>query len=137
VCLNPAELYSSGRLGGHPDDTGEKCVMSGHKAPPWDERSTREAVPSRSGGICEFCGLQRATELHHRKNRSQGGEWSPANCLHLCAKCHRKVTVNPDWARSLGLSVKSTEDPEKVPVTRNDLTGFQPTSMVTRKGGRR
>jgi hypothetical protein len=42
VCLNPAVVYADGRMGAHRNDIGEKCMMTGRKAP-WDERSTREA----------------------------------------------------------------------------------------------
>lgn len=87
----------------------------------WTESLTRPAVSARSGGVCEACSMQRATDKHHRINASQGGQWNPANILDLCRLCHHRVTVNPAWAKSVGLSVEpSTDgrptDPAMVPV---------------------
>jgi hypothetical protein len=132
VCSEPAELLAGNRLGKHLDGIGQKCMMTGRTAVPWDERSTRAAVPSRSGNICEFCQKQRAREMHHRVSRGVGGPWCPANILHLCNGCHGDATRNPTWARGMGLIVKSTDgDPGEIPVTREDGTQFQPTNEVT------
>lgn len=79
------------------------------------ERDARAVVWARSGGICEACGHELATDMHHRKNRSQGGQWSPDNLLHLCRREHQMVTVNPGLARGRGWSVLSTDDPARVP----------------------
>lgn len=70
----------------------------------WTEYYTRPAVQARSGGWCEYCGAK-ATEMHHRINRSQGGGWHPSNIVHLCSNCHRKATHYPLWAKAVGLSV--------------------------------
>lgn len=84
----------------------------------WTERTTRPAVSARSGGICENCGKQRATDKHHRLNASRGGKWHPANILDLCRLCHHRVTVNPSWAESRGLSLPTSlvYSPAAVPV---------------------
>ena len=137
LCDGSVTVFADGRMARHRTSTGERCALSQRVAPPWDERNTREAVPGRSGGRCEWCKRRRATEMHHRKNRSQGGEWNPANILHLCNECHRRCTLNRSWGRALGLVVPQYENPETVPVVCEDLTTFQPTSMVTRKRGRR
>lgn len=71
----------------------------------WNETLTRAAVKARSGGRCEWCGLE-ATDMHHRVNKSQGGWWSPANIVHLCRACHKTVTEFPKWAKAVGLSVE-------------------------------
>lgn len=64
------------------------------------EAAARKAVAERSGGDCEvrlfgIC-LGRATNWHHRQNRSQQGKWSPANGLHVCGSgttgCHGALT---------------------------------------------
>lgn len=78
----------------------------------WTERKTRVAVRARSGGVCERCDKSRATDMHHRKNRSQSGKWHPANILHLCALCHVEITAEPDYSRENGWSVLSSQDPE-------------------------
>lgn len=61
----------------------------------------RRFVYARSGGQCEVrilgvC-LGRATNWHHRINRSQGGLWLPSNGLHVCGSgthgCHGALTV--------------------------------------------
>lgn len=64
------------------------------------EKFTTDAVKARSGGDCEvrmfgIC-LGRATNRHHRKNRSQGGRWDPTQILHVCGSgstgCHGALT---------------------------------------------
>lgn len=80
------------------------------------ERNGRKVTRSRSGGICEIDGNNTAAECHHRKNRSQGGTWSPANLLDLCTECHQRATVNPALARERGWSVLSTDDPAEMSV---------------------
>lgn len=132
VCDNEANLQRDGSVGSHKDGTGAKCVMVGRRPAPWDERSTRVAVTNRSGGICEWCQKRRATEKHHRVSCGTGGLWTPAGIIDLCNPCHREATEHPNWAKPLGLIVKSGKDPEKVPVIREDSTVFQPTSLVTR-----
>lgn len=79
------------------------------------ERVAREVVRHRSGGVCEVCGAARATDWHHRKNRSQGGRWCPANGMDLCRGCHHEITVNPEWAYAQGYMVRSTVDPAAMP----------------------
>lgn len=108
--------------------TGRKvfCPMSGKTPFVWDERSTRQAVPNRSDGRCEFCCAARATNMHHRKKVSQGGLWTPSNILHVCGSgttgCHGYFEEHPRIAYRLGVSVKRDQKPELVPVqTANGL----------------
>lgn len=81
-----------------------------------------KVVKERSKGICECCGNSLGTNMHHRKNRSQGGLWSPDNLLHLCgsgtAGCHGYITEHPAESYAHGWSVKSGNGmvPEKIPV---------------------
>ena len=93
--------------------------MSGKEPFIWDERSTREAVCNRSGGRCEICG-EIATNMHHRKKRSQGGQWSPANVLHLCGTgttgCHGYFENHPKVAYLLGVSIRRNQNPANVAV---------------------
>lgn len=76
-----------------------------------NELDGRRSVRERSSGICEICGAARATEVHHRKNRSQGGTWRPANLLHVCRVCHQWVTEHPTAAVAAGFSVRAADDP--------------------------
>ncbi len=46
---------------------------------------------------------QRATEIHHYRGRLKNLLTDTTYFIGLCAKCHRKVHDNPDWARSVGL----------------------------------
>lgn len=87
------------------------------------ESAGRRIVRERSGGLCELalpdlC-MGRAAGAHHRKNRSQGGTWSPSNLLDACGSgttgCHGWVTTNPTKANELGLALKSYQDPLEVP----------------------
>lgn len=83
-------------------------------------QAQREQLLERSGGICEKCGQARATNWHHRKNASQGGEASLSNALHLCGSgttgCHGWITGNPGGANPYGWSVRSWQNPLDEPV---------------------
>lgn len=76
----------------------------------------------RSGGVCERCGVAPATNWHHRKNRSQGGDDTLPNALHLCGSgttgCHGYVTEHPADSYDKGWSVRRAFDPADVPVYR-------------------
>lgn len=76
------------------------------------------ALKRRSGGICEGCGLEKATEAHHRQYRSRGGSDDLANALHLCGSgnhtgCHGIAHTAVGEAR--GWSIRSGYDPAEVP----------------------
>ena len=70
----------------------------------------RELVAARSDGDCEVAipGVcqGRATTVHHRRKRSQGGGWGAANLLALCGSgttgCHGWVEANPKASREWG-----------------------------------
>ncbi len=97
----------------------------GHKKPilfdGWTECKTRIAVRQRSNEVCERCDQARATDMHHRKNRSQSGRWHPANIMHICALCHVEITAEPELARENGWSMLSTHNPADVPVLRRGI----------------
>lgn len=80
------------------------------------ETEARRLVRQRSGGVCERCGAARATDWHHRKNRSQGGGWSAANGLHLCRSCHLMITDTRTAFYNHGWLVKSWDDETTIPV---------------------
>lgn len=81
-----------------------------------NELEGRRIVYERSSHVCEVCGERRATEWHHRRNRSQGGTWDPSNGLHVCSGCHHRITVNPAEAHEEGWTVKSWESWRDKPV---------------------
>lgn len=72
-------------------------------------RKAKTVVRARSGGRCEAsawphrCTIY-ATDYHHVKPRSRGGEHSARNLLHLCANAHDDVHANPDAARKAGFT---------------------------------
>lgn len=79
-----------------------------------NESAARPLLRERSNGLCEACGQARATDAHHRRNRSQGGTWELPNLLHLCRACHVFVTEHPEAGRTTGWVVWGFEDPGEV-----------------------
>jgi len=51
----------------------------------------KEIVENRSQGVCELCLSRAARQKHHKKLKSQGGLDFPANIIHLCVKCHKRL----------------------------------------------
>lgn len=83
-----------------------------------NETKCRSIVRERSGGLCEICSTP-GVQMHHRRNRSQGGSWTPQNIMHLCVGCHGRVTLHPSWATENGYTIQGRLDgdaPETVPV---------------------
>jgi hypothetical protein len=76
-----------------------------------NENTARRIVRERAEGRCEICWTAIGTDMHHRKNRSQGGVWSPENLMLLCHTDHMWITVNPRMAREQGWAVPSHADP--------------------------
>lgn len=99
-----------------------------HKGPilfeGWTECKTRIVVRERSNGVCERCDRARATDMHHRKNRSQGGLWHPANIVHLCALCHVEITAEPEASIQSGFTVRQSHDPKARRVFRREQWVF-------------
>jgi hypothetical protein len=79
------------------------------------ERHARKAVKARSNGRCELGPDHPATDMHHRRNRSQGGLWTPENLLHICRGHHQHITTHPQAAIEQGWTVPSHRDPADVP----------------------
>lgn len=81
--------------------------------------AAKRAIRKRSGGVCEGCAQDEATEYHHRKFKSRGGYGTVANGLHLCGwgnhtGCHGKAhsaEPPPGWA------LNSWDDPLLVKVS--------------------
>lgn len=75
----------------------------------------RAEVEERSGGRCEMPTLavrcpMRATHMHHRKMRSQGGDHSAANLLHLCGFHHDYIHAHPAESYANGWLVRSWDE---------------------------
>lgn len=64
--------------------------------------------------------------MHHRKKRSQGGQWDPINIVALCghgtAGCHGWVEHNPNKAADQGWHVRPWRDPADIPVLYHGKT---------------
>jgi hypothetical protein len=80
----------------------------------------RTQLHERAQGCCEICGKHGATNAHHRKNQSQGGQHVLSNLMLLCGSgttgCHGWVTQSPRSADRLGWLVWSYENPAEKPV---------------------
>ena len=77
-------------------------------------------IETRSGGLCEGCGVREASEKHHRKFKSRGGKNELVNALHLCGwgnhtGCHGEAHTDPERTVD-GWSVNSWDDPRSKPV---------------------
>lgn len=86
--------------------------------------ATRRVVAERSGGVCEVCSRQRATEMSHRNPRSMGGttdraQHLPAGLIHCCHGCHQGPGgIERDRSEALrrGWLLWNGQDPEETPV---------------------
>lgn len=77
----------------------------------------RRAVKARSEGNCEVCLMSGADHMHHRLMRSQGGEHTVENLLHVHWGCHEDIHLNPARSYELGHLVRRGADPAQIPVT--------------------
>jgi hypothetical protein len=74
--------------------------------------------------MCERCGIEPATNIHHRRARGMGGtktqihtaEW----LLHLCGSgttgCHGYIEAHPEISYSKGWKLRRGHIPEQTPV---------------------
>lgn len=82
-------------------------------------REQRVIVLARSFGRCELgatCCTVKAVDVHHRKNRGQGGTNDLWNLLAACRACHDYAHRHPTQAYALGWLIESWRDPAEVPV---------------------
>lgn len=104
------------------------------KPTPAESRRAYELVRERSFGVCEICGRRRATEVHHRLYRSQGGVDLVENLLHVCGLgnhtgCHGDAHSDP--ARyTLGWALRSGTVPAVEPL----LYRGRPATLTTDGG---
>ena len=95
----------------------------------------KEVVRERSDYTCEAmipeAGCEwKATDMHHRQMRSQGGQHTVQNIVFLCRPCHHWTHLHPAISYTSGVLVKSTGDPSTTPVKRRG--GF---IILTEEGG--
>lgn len=65
------------------------------------------AVRRRSGWECERAGcFSKASHLHHRLMRSQGGAHTVENLLHVCPPCHRYIHDHPEESYEKGWLIR-------------------------------
>ena len=55
--------------------------------------------------LCEICGVNRSTEVHHKAGRGVVVFFDQSQWLAVCHDCHVFVTHHPDEARRNGWSV--------------------------------
>lgn len=90
-----------------------------------ESRAAHVAVSERSGGVCEGCGRRRKSDRHHRKHGANGRIDTVDNLLDLCggpagmaggnhSGCHGVAHTGDGYL--LGWSVKSGNDPARIPV---------------------
>ncbi|HVX20931.1 MAG TPA: HNH endonuclease signature motif containing protein [Acidimicrobiales bacterium] len=79
----------------------------------------RPLIAERSGGLCEArlpgCKLV-AHHLHHRKQRSVGGQDTYENLLHLCWHCHQMIHDDETVSYARGFVVHGWDDPAEVTI---------------------
>lgn len=86
-------------------------------------RDVAEIVAERASGFCEIMNREsgcngRAEHMHHRQLRSQGGEHTVSNLVHICAACHYWIHNNTGASYDVGWLVRSTREPESMPFFR-------------------
>lgn len=73
-------------------------------------KQVRRAVQERSEGVCERCGMKKATDLHHRDRRGDGNH-TIENAGHVCRACHNTIHANPETSRREGWIVVEPDTP--------------------------
>lgn len=80
----------------------------------------RDRVYTRSGRICECCGMTKGQSWSHRLPKSGGGPWSASNGLHTCGSgstgCHGWIEENPIDALGPGWRVMRGQNWTAIPV---------------------
>ncbi len=84
---------------------------------------TKKIIRWRSGGMCELCGAEPATNFHHRRARGMGGTrrqvHSPEWIMHLCGSgttgCHGYIEAHPEISYAKGWKLRGTR-PASTPV---------------------
>jgi 5-methylcytosine-specific restriction protein A len=78
----------------------------------------RDLIRERADGLCEYCGVERGTEIHHRRPRAMGGTNQKStneasNGLLLCGGCHRWAESHRTDALLMGVLLLQIQNPLK------------------------
>lgn len=113
-CRGAGFRIRNGHGEGCPSCAGTGVVQSSKDIP----QAVRDALATRSGGICEVCHAAVATDAHHRQYRSRGGRHLIQNLVHVCGPgnafgCHGDAHGS---APLEGVSINSwMTDPARIP----------------------
>lgn len=77
-------------------------------------KAKRELVIKRCGGVCEGCGLQPVTEVHHSTYRHFGDEFL-FELRGLCQGCHDRLHNEDDHSEGEGSAARQAEAPFEEP----------------------
>lgn len=64
----------------------------------------RRQVWERGGGVCEHCLVRPMGEVHHVAGRGGPDPHRLENLKGLCAGCHQRAHLEPEWALGVGLA---------------------------------
>jgi HNH endonuclease len=78
----------------------------------------RAIIRERADNYCEYCGLNRGVEIHHRRPRGMGGTVREStnvasNGLLLCSECHRWAESKRTEALLMGVLLLQIQNPLK------------------------
>jgi 5-methylcytosine-specific restriction protein A len=78
----------------------------------------RDLIRERAGGLCEYCSVERGTEIHHRRPRAMGGTNQAStneasNGLLLCSGCHRWAESHRADALLMGVLLLQIQNPRR------------------------
>ena len=82
------------------------------QSPEW--KAKRELVIKRCSGMCEGCGVQPVTEVHHSTYRHFGSEFL-FELRGLCQGCHERLHSEEDHAEADGNAACDIEEPFEEP----------------------
>lgn len=99
-------LRSRSRVVKRGDKTRDAYLRRRRAAQPFPA-TVRRSIEARSGGVCEWPACHtRATDLHHRLMRSQGGQHTASNVAHLCRRHHRHIHDHPAESYQTGWLIR-------------------------------
>jgi hypothetical protein len=84
-----------------------------------------EAIATSEPCVIDHCGVF-GVDIHHRKQRSEGGDDRRANLCHICRRHHDWVHEHLDRAHELGLIIWGYEDDPKVIIKRVRIRPIKP-----------
>lgn len=81
----------------------------------------RDLIRERANHLCEYCGVERGAEIHHRRPRGMGGTNQAStneasNGLLLCSGCHLWAESHRTDALLMGVLLLQIQHPAKAAV---------------------